>query len=117
MTTYINKFNSIKLITLLSLSLIFIPVDKFSLPYLVLIFLDLTDSFYNFLCVLGFILFFNKSKFISLCGYLLASSLLPVFLFYKMGNLDIWFWLPLIVYFLSSIYLIYQYFKKINNEK
>ena len=116
----------IKLISLLSLCLIFFPYDKFSLPYIGLILIGTIDDLSDFrlsnelitnlLCLTGFIMVFNKRKYVILIGYLLASFLIPVLLYYKTGKLDFWFWLPLIIFIITSCYVIYIEFKNITNE-
>lgn len=116
----------IKLISLLSLCLIFFPSDKFSLPYIGLILIGTIDDLSDFrlsnelitnlLCLTGFIMVFNKRKYVILISYLLASFLIPVFLYYKIGKLDILFWLPFIIFVITSFYVIYIEFKNITNE-
>jgi hypothetical protein len=119
MTLNINNKNLlfIKIISLISLCLTFIPLDKFSLPYSVLILLDLIDDlsdlrlsvdlFYNLICLIGFIMIFNKKTYIILIGYLLAPFSLFIHFYFHGLNSLFFFWFPFIVFIVTAGYVIY----------
>ena len=106
-----------KIISLLCLFLIFIPSDKFSLPYIVFVLALLignisnlifsSDLFFSLISIIGFIMIFIKKKYVTLAGYLLASLNFSILIYYvDFNKLDFWFWIPLLLFIVTSVYVI-----------
>lgn len=106
-----------KIISLLCLFLIFIPSDKFSLPYIVFVLALLignisnlifsSDVFFSLISIIGFIMIFIKKKYVTLAGYLLASLNFSILIYYvDFNKLDFWFWIPLLLFIVTSVYVI-----------
>jgi hypothetical protein len=117
-----KKLFFIKIISLLSLCLVFIPSDKFSSPYIIYVLALLignlsnlvfsSDLFFSLICIIGFIMMFNKRKYVVLIGYLLAPLLIPILLNTRINRVNIWVWLPIMIFIISAGYVIYLEFKK-----
>lgn len=106
-----------KIISLLCLFLIFIPSDKFSLPYIVFVLALLignisnlifsSDVFFSLISIIGFIMIFIKKKYVTLAGYLLASLNFSILIYHvDFNKLDFWFWIPLLLFIVTSVYVI-----------
>lgn len=112
----------LKLISIITISLIHLPSQKFSIPYGMGVFMTLTeriselefssDFFLNLLFVVGLVLIFRRNKWTLLVAYFLM--IIPL-IFYIMNvskfEFGALFWIPLSLFIITSILVVKRAFK------
>lgn len=119
-----NKIsNYLKITSILAISFIQLPSQKFSLPFGIGIFLTIferisefdisSDLLLSLLFILGLILLFFRNKWGILTGYVLL--IFPLYFYIKNlshQKFEMSFWIPLLIFITTSITVCFYKFKK-----